>query len=128
MTVRWRFETLDSSQVYAFPINPNGLTSAIANRDITWDYSSVPGGGGYAGKRAPRAPVPFEFSGVLRSVGQYDALVLWVNKNTWVRLVDHLERTLVVRLLLIDLEQQGKSRNIHAPYRHTYTMKAITKP
>lgn len=130
---RWKFETLDGTQTYSFHVNPNSMTSPIPNRSVEWDYAAAPNGDGsgpvgYSGKRAARQPHPWEFGGIIRSQDQFSAFLLWLNKKTWIRLTDHLGRTYVVRLMAFAPEQLGQSRNVHAPHRHTYTMKVITRP
>jgi hypothetical protein len=130
VTVRWKFETLDGAETYTFEINPNTQSSPISNRDITWNYAAVRDGGtpvGYSGTRAPRAPKPWEFGGVVRSKEQYDAFIYWLNKKAWVRVTDDLGRQFIIRILSFEPAQEaGSGRRV--PYRHTYTVRTVIKP
>ena len=120
---RWRFQTLDGSTEYIFKINPNAETSRVPTRGIEWDRSRE----GYSGRRASRAPFPWEFSGVVRDKQQFDAFVAWANRKEWIFITDDLGRQMTVRLLEFRPSQVAPARHL-APWRHTYTMKGLIKP
>lgn len=119
---RWTLQTLDGLETYVFTINPNAQESPYRVRSITWDFHPTVG---FSGRRAPRLPQRWSFSGVLRTREQYDALILWANKGVKVRLTDDRGDKFVVRLTNFSPTQQGGARVRVAPFRFTYTMEAF---
>ena len=121
---RWRFETLDRTEIYVFHISPNEHASMVPVREITWQHSRA----GFTGTRAGRNLHAWTFAGVLRDQAQYDALLSWVNKRTWIRLVTDLDQELIVRLQGLTTSRVAGARGRHAPWRQTYTMSVLTSP
>lgn len=115
---RWRFATLDGSEIYEFPVNPNEHGSFVETREIAWEASPT----GFSGRREGRTPLATSFSGVVRSEGQYNALLDWLNKKTKIRLTTDLGQQFIVRLTAYKPTQEAGYRSRHAPWRHTYTM------
>lgn len=124
MTVRWKLETISGPlETYAFEINPNAQESPLPNRRVTWNFNGPRLG--WSGSRAGRTPERWSFSGVLRSQSQYDELIRWVGKRVKVRLTDDRGDAYTVRLLTFTPTQQAAARNIHAPFRMTYSVAAL---
>ena len=119
---RWSFTTEGGGETYTFEINPNAQGNPLPSREMTWDSHPTLG---WSGKRAPRAPLPWEFSGVLRSKAQYDALLRWVGKRVKIVVTDDRGERLTVRLLSFEPAQEAGTRHRSAPYRMQYTMRAL---
>lgn len=117
--VRWTLALLDNSESYVMELNPNAAGNALANRAVEWTSSRL----GYTGTRSGRTPQPWEFSGVLRSQAQFEAMVLWLNKRKKVRVTTDLGQQYVVRLVSF-VPDQSRSR-VQAPHRHTYTVNCL---
>lgn len=120
--VRWRFDLLVGVESYVFEINPNAQDNPHPSRSITWDFNPSLG---YSGRRAGRTPHQWSFSGVIRSQEQYDAFLYWVGKKVKIKLTDDLLNEYVIRLTDFLPEQTAGARNRHAPWRMTYTMRAL---
>lgn len=122
---RWLFETVTGTyDSYTFDISPNAATSAVPVRGISWQYTSE----GFTGVREGRTPHPWEFSGVLRSKAQLDALTAWLSKRVKVQITTDLGQVFIVRLLAFSPTQKAGHRNRKVPYRHEYTMKCLILP
>lgn len=120
---RWTLQTLDGSQKYIFPINPNAMTSPVPARDITWQQSRE----GFTGTRAGRSHHSWEFSGVLRTEQEMFMLLYWLDKREWILLTDDLGQSQIVRLVSFKPTQNAGARSRHAPWRHTYTMTCLSR-
>lgn len=119
MSTRWTLS--DGVVTYAFQINPNAAENLLPSRDIRWDYNRNKG---FSGTRAPRRPVPWSFSGVLRSQAQHDDLLLWLNKRVRLTLTTDLGQTLTVRLTAFKPSQQTGGASA-LPWRMTYSMSCL---
>lgn len=119
---RWTLQTLDGADSYTFAINPDHQ-DAPQNKDLinwSWNFQS-----GFAGIRAPKQPVLWHFSGVLRSQAQYDELIAWATTHrTKVRLTTDLPETLIIRITGFAPERTAPQR-VAAPWRHTYSITAL---
>lgn len=116
--VQWKFETLDGLQSYLLEINPNATTTPVRTRPITWTATRA----GFTGTKEKKAPVPWEFSGVLRSQAQYDTFVTWVTKDEKVRVTTHLGQVYVLRFNGFKPVSGGRAA---APFRHLYSIAAL---
>lgn len=116
--VRWTFQTLSGSETYTLEINPNSTTTPVRTRAITWTATRA----GFTGIKAAKLPIPWEFSGVLRSMTQFDAFLAWVTKDERVRVTTHLGQQYIVRFQGFKPESGGRKQ---APSRHTYVISAL---
>lgn len=124
--LRWKLELAsDPNTSYVLEINPNQMTTPVQPQSIQWDYHPV---NGYTGNKKRLGAHTWEFSGVLRSQAQYDALVLWANRKKTVKVTDDRGDTFLVKLLQFSPTQAGGGRLRHAPWRMEYSMSCLLYP
>lgn len=121
MLTRWTLSTLDGLDTYTVPINPNQADSALRDQTLTWFLDSS---AGFTGMRAKRAPVPWSFSGVVRSQEHYDALMEWARKRQRVRILTDLGELLEVRITGFQPDRGAPPRR-NVEWRHTYKVSAL---
>lgn len=119
--VRWTFSTLDGLESYTVPINPNQADSPLRDQGMSWFLDSS---AGFTGIRAKRQPVPWSFSGAVRSQEHYEALTEWARKREKVRIVTDLNELLEVRITGFQPERGAPPRR-NVEWRHTYKMSAL---
>lgn len=117
--MRWKFQTLDSSQSYTFDMNPNQMDSPLLEKTVDSHAQGIDGVIRGARKDVAKG---WSFSGVLHSQAQYEAFELWLHKGR-IHLTDHLGRTFLVRLTNFDPTRAGTRQ--HA-WRHTYVVSVTT--
>lgn len=110
----------DGVTSYTFAISPNDMKIPIVQRDTKYNWNPP---AGFSGSSSRTTPLPWSFSGVLRTEAQYNALRTWCQSKKKVTITDHLGRDFTARLLSFQPEQSGSSRR-SAPWRHVYTVEA----
>lgn len=137
---RWRIGTLDGSIQYVFEMNPRESTTPVPGRDYSWTVHRTNSASNpvnfvnFTGIQGPRKPFEWEFSGILRSQEQYNALVTWTQEKQKLRVEtdliksDSSRQSFVVRILSLTLRQEARPRLKNAPWRHEYTMKCLLYP
>lgn len=103
-----------------FRVSPNNMDSPIPVQGITVHAASVDGQ--FRGFRHDEAH-QWNFSGVLHTQQQYQEMRDWVYNRNLSVLTDHLNRSFNVRLTSFNATRAPWR---HYPWRHKYTVSAIT--
>ena len=123
MTQRWVFAEVGTANTWTVPLNPDSMSSPIAQRTLTSAFAAYQG--------SPRTPstmmrtpasTQWEFSGVIRTKAHHDDLIAWCRKPGKVRITDHLGRTFEV--MISDIEIADRRPTPNTPWRLRYTVTA----
>lgn len=122
MVVRWIFTDPTDSSSYTFEINPNEGGSPTLKKNVLFKNTAAPNGKTliYEGRDDP---VTFSFSGTLLTQAQLEAFETWYLKRHQIVITDDLGRTFSVYITSFDPK---RVRSAHIPWKHTYTVEAIS--
>lgn len=121
-TVRWTLRDTATNETWTMPINPDSMSSPFPARTLKF-------GNGWRGDQrvrafsGSRAPVAWEWGGVIRSKTHYDRLTEWAEKSVAVDVTDHLGRTF--RVVIEEFNPADRRPTPRVSWRLRYTMKAL---
>lgn len=105
---------------YRMVRNPREMTSvAVPQQTTSWPAL----GRGRLAFRTGRRPVPWEFSGVVSTQEDYDALLAWSKHGTAFQITDHLGR--VHEVIPVSFEPKPRRSRKEKNWRFDYTFKAL---
>lgn len=123
---RWTLQNLALTENYTFESNPYEQTSPVAGKDVQFTPQNRTVGlipTAFVGIRAKRQPVDWSFTGIVRSVGEYNALLTWSKRPERLLLTNDRGEVLTIKITGITFARQAPQRQ-RTPYRHKYTVKA----
>ncbi len=120
--VRWAMRDLETDEELHFLINPNEMETPYAPHDTTFFARSA----NKSNRVLRKGFTPFEwtFSGVVLEREHYKTLRQSTHRRAKLRLIDHFQRAMIVRVIGFHPEQKAPKRLAH-PWRHTYTMRCL---
>lgn len=124
---RWQFYDPETGDLYSFEMNPNKMTTPHRPDNVrifsAYDVPRTTNVGGTWSRvlMGKREPFQWQFSGRFRSETQYEAFVEWLGKHTLIHVKDHFERTFLVRLTDLELEERKPTRYRDWRFQYTFT-------
>lgn len=121
--IRWQLFDPVAGERVIFVHNPRVMTS-MAQPHTTKSLATSPIDGKVRSARTPDKPFVWSFSGKLRTQGEYDALLDWVNRPNRLQLTDHFGRVheiLGQRFSPTPVEKSG----VRNPWLFAYTVDCL---
>lgn len=122
MVQPWVFHDPSLAETWAFPVNPNRMTTPHGSRSLTV-VSVFPTGG--MSRVIEGNPEPFDWtvSGYIRTEQHYADLLYWSRKVNRLELSDHFARTWLVRVQHPDINEVRPTAT--KPWRFNYDLKLL---
>lgn len=116
---KWSFYDPEDLSTYTFEINPVEADMPALEKNVS--VLNPTAGNAVLTEGADKERIG-DFSGVILTQTEYDAMVLWFNKRYPIQFTDDLGRTFSVYITQLDATRE---RAVHSPWKHSYTVRYI---
>lgn len=118
--IRWTLRDRETNQVVRLAFNPNEASPPTIPRNFRFASGTSIDGRRIRAMAQPPSPTDWTFGGVILDKAAHDVLESWAERDTIVRITDHLSRTFEVVLRSFEFKERRPTPL--RPWRGTYTM------